>query len=84
MESNLNDIFQWNNSLHTQSSFIDISMKAGILRSGKGAIHASPGLGDARLWLSVLSGIYLVVQLSQFLVAALVSLSISCLLNEIV
>jgi hypothetical protein len=32
---------------HTQTSFIENSIEAGILRSGKGVIHASVGLGTA-------------------------------------
>jgi hypothetical protein len=31
----------------TQTSFIENSIEAGILRSGKGVIHASVGLGTA-------------------------------------
>ena len=32
---------------YIQTSFIEISIEAGILRSGKGAIHASVGLRGA-------------------------------------
>ena len=32
---------------HHHTSFIEISIEAGILRSGKGAIHASVGLRGA-------------------------------------
>ena len=34
-------------SAYIQTSFIEISIEAGILRSGKGAIHASVGLRGA-------------------------------------
>jgi hypothetical protein len=33
--------------IHHHTSFIEISIEAGILRSGKGAIHASVGLRGA-------------------------------------
>ncbi len=34
-------------TVYTQTSFIEISIEAGILRSGKRAIHASVGLSNA-------------------------------------
>jgi hypothetical protein len=36
----------------TQTSFIEISTEAGILRSGKGAIHTSVGLRNAVVFLA--------------------------------
>ena len=62
---------------HTQTSFIEISIEAGILRSGKGAIHASVGLLSAVVFLAQnwygISVSSLRMQLSQWLVTAVVS-----------
>ena len=64
---------------HTQTSFIEISIEAGILRSGKGAIHASvgPGLLSAVVFLAQswygISVSSLRMQLSQWLITAVVS-----------
>jgi hypothetical protein len=61
----------------TQTSFIEISIEAGILRSGKGAIHASVGLLSAVVFLAQnwygISVSSLRMQLSQWLVTAVVS-----------
>jgi hypothetical protein len=62
---------------YTQSSFIEISIEAGILRSGKGAIHASVGLRNAMVFLAQswygISVSSLRTQLSQWLITAVVS-----------
>jgi hypothetical protein len=69
--------FPCNAVLHTQTSFIEISIEAGILRSGKGAIHASVGLLSAVVFLAQnwygISVSSLRMQLSQWLVTAVVS-----------
>ncbi len=63
--------------LQTQISFLEISIEAGILRSGKGAIHASVGLLNAVVFLAKswygISVSSLRMQLSQWLITADVS-----------
>ncbi len=62
---------------HTQTSFIEISMEAGILRSGKGAIHASVGLHNAVVFLAQswygISVSSLRMQLLQWFITAVIS-----------
>ncbi len=63
--------------LNTQTSFIEISIEAGILRSGKGAIQDSVGLLNAVVFLAQnwygISVSSLRMQLSQWLITAVVS-----------
>ncbi len=61
----------------TQTSLIEISIEAGILRSGKSAIHASVGLRNAvvflaQSWYGILVS-SLRMQLLQWLITAVVS-----------
>jgi hypothetical protein len=71
------ELLEMDTHTHTQTSFIEISIEAGILRSGKGAIHASVGLLSAVVFLAQnwygISVSSLRMQLSQWLVTAVVS-----------
>ena len=70
-----------------QTSFIENSIEAGILRGGKGAIHASVGLClivtcGTKLECSCASSLHM--QLSRILSISLISLAISRLFREFV
>ncbi len=68
-----------------QTSFIEITIGAGILRSGKGAIHASAGLRAVLVFFAEyqngISASSPRMQLTQYLSTSLVSLSFSRLFS---